>query len=241
MMTVRQVSRLTGVSVRTLHHYDAIGLLKPSCVTEAGYRLYDEAALARLHSILLFRELEFPLREIGRILDTPGFDRTAALREQIHMLELRRRHIDGLIDSAREMLETGGTNMGFGAFDRSEMDHYAAEAKERWGGTEAYRQSERRTAGKSTEELAGFGAEMMEIFARFGKLRGTDPAGEAAQHLAAELQQFITDHFYTCTRQILGGLGQMYVADDRFRANIDASGGEGTAEFAAEAIAIYAQ
>ena len=79
MKTVKQVSQVSGVSVRTLHHYDAIGLLKPTRVTEAGYRLYDDAALERLQSILLFRELQFPLKEIGRILDAPGFDRQAAL------------------------------------------------------------------------------------------------------------------------------------------------------------------
>ena len=113
MKTVKQVSQLSGVSVRTLHHYDAIGLLKPTRVTEAGYRLYDDAAMERLQSILLFRELQFPLREIGRILDTPGFHREAALSDQIHLLELQRDHLDRLLSAAREMQKKRRENHEF--------------------------------------------------------------------------------------------------------------------------------
>ena len=111
MRTVKEVSKLTGVSVRTLHHYDAVGLLKPTAVTAAGYRLYDDAALARLQTILLFRELQFPLKEIKTILESPNFDREQALAQQIGLLELQRKHLDELISFAREMLLTGGNNM----------------------------------------------------------------------------------------------------------------------------------
>lgn len=103
MNTVKEVSRLTGVSVRTLHYYDAISLLKPSRVTEAGYRLYDDTALRRLQTILLFRELQFPLKEIREILGSPGFDPMEALQQQIHLLELQRRHLDKLISHARQI------------------------------------------------------------------------------------------------------------------------------------------
>ena len=129
MKTVQEVSRLTGVSVRTLHHYDAIGLLKPTKVTEAGYRLYDDAALSRLHSILLFRELQFPLKEIKGILDSPQFDSDKALERQIELLELQRKRLGELIDHARELKEKGCTRMGFKAFDKSELEQYKAEAK----------------------------------------------------------------------------------------------------------------
>ena len=117
MKTVKEVSRLTGVSVRTLHHYDAIGLLKPARVTEAGYRLYDDAALGRLQTILLFRELEFPLKEIKRMLDAADFDPLAALADQIRLLQLRREHLDRLIDHARRIQKTGVMNMDFKAYD----------------------------------------------------------------------------------------------------------------------------
>ena len=241
MRTVHEVSRLTGVSVRTLHHYDAIGLLKPSCVTQAGYRLYDEAALQRLQSILLFRELRFPLKQIKAILDSPGFDRKDALRQQLEMLQLQRRRLDALISLARETIETGGETMDFSAFDRTELQQYAAEAKEKWGATDAYQEStekaaQRAAAGQSEEVLA---AEMMRIFTEMGRLRGTPPDSGAAQDAVQKLQAFITAHYYNCTPQILAGLGRMYTADERFRANIDAAGGEGTAVFAEKAIGIY--
>ena len=103
MKTVKEVSLLTGVSVRTLHHYDAIGLLKPTRVTEAGYRLYDDTALGRLQTILLFRQLQFPLKEIRDILDSPGFDPMEALTQQIHLLELQRQQLDNLISHARKI------------------------------------------------------------------------------------------------------------------------------------------
>ena len=108
MMTVHEVSKLTGVSVRALHHYDQLGLLKPAAVTEAGSRLYDEDSLVRLQSILLFRELQFPLKDIGAILDSPAFDRNKALDQQIRLLELQKEHLDNLIDLAKGMKLTGG-------------------------------------------------------------------------------------------------------------------------------------
>ena len=132
MKTVKEVSRITGVSVRTLHHYDAIGLLKPTQITEAGYRLYDDTALKRLQSILLFRELEFPLQEIKDILNRPNFDVRDALEDQIHLLELRKQHLENLISHARHIQKTGVISMNFKPFDTTEMDNYAAEAKAKW-------------------------------------------------------------------------------------------------------------
>ena len=239
MKTVKQVSQVSGVSVRTRHHSDASGLLKPTRVTEAGYRLYDDTALERLQSILLFRELQFPLKEIGRILDTPGFDRQAALNDQIHLLELQREHIDRLLTDAREMQKNGGKIMSFSVFDKKQQEAFAAEAKQRWGSTDAYRESQTKTAGKSEEQLRQDGSDLMAFFARLGGLKSGDPNGDGAQSVVAELQRFITEHYYNCTKQILSGLGQMYVADERFKANIDNAGGEGTAEFAAKAIEFY--
>ena len=131
--------------------------------------------------------------------------------------------------------------MDFSAFDRTELDRYAAEAKEKWGATDAYKESaekaaQRAAAGRGEEALAG---EMMQLFAEMGKLRGTPPDSDAAQEAVQKLQAFITAHYYSCTPQILAGLGQMYTADGRFRANIDAAGGEGTAAFAGKAIEVY--
>ena len=138
MKTVKEVSRLTGLSVRALHHYDAIGLLRPSRTTPAGYRLYDDAALERLQMILLFRELEFPLEQIRQILDAPGFDRRLALMQQLELLEMKRERLTALIDLTRGLQSIGGNNMDFSAFDRTRLDEYAARAREAWGDTPAY-------------------------------------------------------------------------------------------------------
>ena len=132
MMTVNEVSRLTGVSVRTLQYYDRIGLLPPAARTEAGYRLYDEETLGVLREILLYRELEFPLSDIKKILFSPSYDRREALHEQEKLLEMKKRHIEDLIALTREIAQSGGNNMDFSAFDTSKMDEYAREAKEKW-------------------------------------------------------------------------------------------------------------
>ena len=239
MKTVKQVSALSGVSVRTLHHYDAIGLLKPTRVTEAGYRLYDDTALHRLQTILLFRQLQFPLKEIREILDSPEFDPKDALEQQIHLLELQRQHLDALISHARNIQRTGVTCMDFSPFDRSELEEYTAQAKAKWGKTRPYKEFEQKTAGQSPAQMQDTGDALMSIFAQIGAIRHTSPASEEAQALVEKLQSFITEHYYTCTKQILRGLGQIYIAGDSMTENIDKAGGEGTAEFAHQAIEIY--
>ena len=130
MMTVHEVSRLTGVSIRALHHYDRIGLLRPSKVTDAGYRLYDDTALERLQCILLFKELEFPLKEIRGILDSPAFDRNLALEQQIKLLEMKKEHLENLIDLARGIKTIGVKTLDFTAFETKKIDEYARQAKE---------------------------------------------------------------------------------------------------------------
>ena len=239
MKTVKEVSLLTGVSVRTLHHYDAIGLLKPTRVTEAGYRLYDDTALGRLQTILLFRQLQFPLKEIRDILDSPDFDPMEALTQQIHLLELQRQHLDNLISHARKIQTTGVFSMDFSTFDTTELDQYTAEAKARWGKTKAWQEYEQKAAGQTAEQKQSTGDALMDIFARFGKIRHLSPESQEAQELVASLQDFITRHYYTCTKPILQGLGQLYIAGDSMTENIDKAGGEGTARFAHDAIEIF--
>lgn len=235
MRTVHEMSELTGVSVRTLHHYDAIGLLKPTKLTEAGYRLYDDTAVSRLQTILLFRELQFPLKEIKSILAQPDFDAQRALDDQIALLTLQKERLERLIALARERKK--GVNMDFSAFDRSKLDAYAAEAKEKWGDTAAYRAFEKK--GSSTAENNAAGEALMRILADIGAERTLPPDASAVQEKVKALQGHITKNFYSCTKEILASLGQMYTQDERFRTNIDAFGGEGTAEFAARAIESY--
>ena len=237
MKTVSEVSRLTGISVRTLHHYDAIGLLHPTAVTKAGYRMYDDAALCRLQSILLFRELKFPLKEIKTMLDSPAFDPSEALAQQIHLLELQRRHIDELISFAREIQEKGVKPMAFHAFDNKDLEQYKAEVKERWGETRAYQEYEQKQ--RDGQDFAAGTAQLMGAFAKLGSMKELTPDNPQVQEQVGVLQRVITENFYTCTPEILSGLGEMYTADERFRENIDRAGGEGTAEFARRAIAAY--
>ena len=236
MKTVKQASNLTGVSVRTLHHYDEIGLLKPTKVTEAGYRLYDDAALRRLHTILLLRQLQFSLKDIKEILDDPNFDPMVALQQQIELLELQKKHLEDLITHAREIQKTGVIPMDFSSFDTTKIDRYAREAKEKWGKTEAYQEFESKTAGKDMTAAAD---KLMDIFRQFGEIRHLSPGDAQAQELVKKLQNYITDNYYTCTKQILFGLGQMYAAPGEMNENIDKAGGEGTGAFACQAIMIY--
>lgn len=237
MKTVKQVSKLAGVSVRALHHYDAIGLLKPTEVTEAGYRLYDDAALSRLQSILLFRELHFPLKEIKEILDTPNFDSAEAIRQQIALLELQYKHIGELIVFAREMQKRGVRTMDFSVFDTSEMEALKAEANEKWGKTKAYREYEAKAASSQNPDEKSAG--LMQVFSDLGARKHLAPDDVAVQEKIQELQQYITEHYYSCSNEILGTLGEMYVNDERFKQNIDRVAGDGGAEFVKLAIDVF--
>ena len=235
MRTVNEMSKVTGVSVRTLHHYDAIGLLKPTKVTDAGYRLYDDAAVFRLQSILLFRELQFPLKDIKAILDNPAFNAEEALVQQIKLLEMQYKHIGELISFAREIQAKGVTSMNFQVFDKNEMEQYKEEVKAKWGETQAYNEYTQ----KKNHDDSSTANQLMSLFAEIGTIRDTSPRDAKAQEKIRALQSFITKNYYNCTNEILKGLGQMYVCDERFQKNIDKAGGEGTAAFVMEAIKVY--
>lgn len=236
MKNISQVSELAGVSKRTLQYYDEIDLLKPTCCTDAGYRLYDDEALARLQQILLYRELQFPLKDIKQILQSSSFNRNRALEEQIRLLTLKKEHLENLILFARGLLLTGGKNMDFSAFDTKKLDEYAAQAKANWGKTAEYQEFEKKSQGRSREEDQMLEKEMMEIFRGFSTLKDGDPASDAAQKLVKELQAFITEHFYACSPRIMLSLGQMYAGGGSFTESIDSACGEGAAAFIHQAI-----
>lgn len=240
-MKIGEVSRLTGVTVRALHHWDAIGLLCPKNVTEAGYRVYEHEELNRLQQILFFRELGFSLEEIRGILDSPNYDRLDALKKHRSMLELKRDHIDGLIRLVDDTMK-GEREMSFKEFDVSKIEaerkKYAKEVQQRWGNTKEYCQFEERTKGYNNESWNAIDAQGEEILKEFAACKNLDPSGEKAQSLVAMWQQYITSKFYDCSKPILACLGQMYVGDERFMAYLDQNG-EGTAEFMAAAIIEY--
>lgn len=240
MMIVNEVSRLTGVSIRTLQYYDKIGLLPPADYTEVGYRLYDDETLQKLQIILLFRELEFPLKDIRRIIESPVFDREKALEQQIHILELKKEHIENLIDLARGVKKSGVKDMtDFTAFDTAKIDDYIAKAREYWEDTAAFKEFEEKNADRTSEENAGINTELMKIFAQFGGMKDMDPASPKVQKQVKKLQDYITDKFYKCTNTILSSLGHAYSAEGEMNRNIDKAGGKGTGEFVDKAIQIY--
>ncbi|MDO5291554.1 MAG: MerR family transcriptional regulator [bacterium] len=242
-MKINEVAKLTGVTVRTLHYYDQIGLLKPETITEAGYRLYGKESLATLQQILFFRELEFPLQEIKEIMTNPSFDQKEALRKQKQLLLEKRKRLDSLIDLVEESLE-GECTMSFKEFDTSEIENhkkqYAKEVKERWGTTDAYKESEKKTKEYSKEDWDVIQKESADIMKAFAAHKEDPSDSKEVQELVARWQQFITKRYYTCTKEILQGLGLMYTADERFKKNIDQYG-DGTAECMARAIAVYCE
>lgn len=239
MMTIREVSRLAGVSVRTLQYYDKIGLLHPSKYSDTGYRLYEDTALEQLQQILLFRELGFPLKDIKNIIQSPDFDRNKALDQQITLLKLKKDHLENLINLAEGIKLLGTKYMDFSAFDRSKLDEYAAQAKAAWGNSQAYKEYAEKAKNRTPEEDQILGEQCMLIFREFAKIKDTDPSSEAARALVIKLQSFFTEHFYQCTDQILSGLGRMYAGGGEFTKNIDEYAGEGTAIFVNEAIQAY--
>ena len=243
MMTVKEVSRLTGVSVRTLQYYDRIGLLHPAGYTESGYRLYDDATLETLQQILLFRELEFPLKQISQIIHAPDFDRNRALEQQINMLQLKKEHLENLILFARGIQLTGVKNMDFKAFDTSRLDEYAEQARKQWGQTAAWQEFKEKSRGRNGEAEKAVAAGLMLILEEIGKQKsqGLSAKAPSVQDLVKQLQNYITEHYYQCTPEILSGLGKMYADGGDFTVNIDRACGEGTAVFAGEAIAVYCE
>ena len=237
-MQIKEFADFAGVSVRTLHYYDEIGLLTPAYTDKSsGYRYYDENSLLRMQEILFYRELDFSLKSISEILSSPNYDKHQALAEQKHLLTLKKERLERLICAIDDAVK--GENV-MKVFDNQKFDQYKAEAKERWGSTDAYKQHEEKTGNYSSQTWSDLAQSMDRIMAEFALCMksGHSPDSPEAEYLVKELQNHITQNYYHCTDQILEGLGQMYVADERFKANIDKHA-DGTAEFICEAIECY--
>ena len=237
-MQIKEFAEFTGVSVRTLHYYDEIGLLTPARVDKStGYRYYDEHSLLRMQEILFYRELDFSLKSIGEILSSPHYDKNKALTEQRHLLTLKKERLERLIAAVDRAMEG---EIVMTAFDNSTFEQYKAEAREKWGKTDAYRQHEEKTGNYSKQKWNDLAAGMDDIMAQFALCmkNGCTPDSVEAAGLVKALQRHITENYYNCTDQILSGLGQMYVADERFKNNIDKHG-NGTAAFIRDAIAAH--
>ncbi|TYP83798.1 MerR family transcriptional regulator [Blastococcus xanthinilyticus] len=225
-MNVGQVAALAGVTVRTLHHYDRIGLLRPSGRTSAGYRQYAPADLDRLHQVLLYRELGFPLEEVATLLDDPAADPAAHLRRQHQLLRDRLERTSAMVAAVEKEMEARAMGISLTPEERFEVfgdwlpEEYAAEAEEKWGGTDAWAQSQQRTRAMTKDDWLRVKAETDDVEARFATaLRDGVPAdSEPAMDLAEEHRQQLSRNFYDCGPEMHGGLGRMYVEDERFTA-----------------------
>lgn len=234
-MQIKEFAQQIGVSVRTLHYYDEIGLLKPSEVdAQNGYRFYDERSLERMQEILFYRELDFSLKTIAQILSSPDYDKQQALTRQRKLLLAKKERLERLID-ALDSMEKGEGFMKPNNEYEDLKNKYAEEVRQRWGSTDAYKESQQRNTDFS--QAASLLDAVFEEFAELDR-SGISPDDEAAKIQVEKLQRCITDNFYTCTNEILAGLGQMYAADVRFKNNIDKHG-EGTAEFVSQCIKSY--
>ena len=243
-MKVKEVADLVGISVRTLHHYDEIGLLTPEEITDSGYRLYSEKNLETLQQILFFKELDFPLKKIKEIISSPSFDRQEALRLHRKMLLEKRGRIDKMIATIDKTTQyvKGEIQMSnkekFEGFDFSH-NPYEKEARERWG-DEAVDKSNAKLGSMSGAEQKAMGEKMNAIYRRLADLKDASPESDEAQAGIKEWYDFLnhnTGHHYSL--DAFKGLGQMYVDDERFTKNIDQFG-NGLAKFMRDAMAIYA-
>jgi MerR family transcriptional regulator, multidrug-efflux activator len=240
---VKEVADMAGVSVRTLHYYDRIGLLVPESVTPAGYRLYTTKNLEKLQQILFFKEIGFTLQEIKAILDNPNFDRKKALKEHKELLLKKRdrieemiRTVDNTIQSIEGEMEMENKDM-FKGFDMKAIEEhqkkYADEIKERYG-VDAMEE----LAKNSEDEWTKIMKRADEIYKELAANMDKSPDDPVVQKAVGEWRQHITDNFYDCTIEIFRGLGDLYVDDERFTKNIDKYK-EGLAKFLREAIYVY--
>jgi DNA-binding transcriptional MerR regulator len=222
--TVGRVAEIAGVTVRTLHHYDEIGLLSPGERTGAGYRRYDDADLERLQQILLYRELGFTLEEIATILDDPDVEARAHLRRQHGLLRDRIARLQEMVVAVEYMLEAYkvGLNLTpeekFEVFGNFDPDAYTEEVEQRWGGTDAYQESARKTSRYTKDDWVRIHQESGDLMRRWIETfdAGVPAESQQGMDLAEEHRQQISKFFYNCTFEIHVGLAEMYLADERF-------------------------
>jgi DNA-binding transcriptional MerR regulator len=241
--TVHKLAELAGISVRTLHYYDETGLLKPAFIEKNGYRAYGGKELLKLQQILFFRELEFPLEDIKSILTAPDFDIAEALRDHRKLILLKRKRLDGLIRTINSTITsiTKKTKMDdkqlYGSFSKKEMEELAKEAKQKWGTTDAYKQSAERVAKMSKGDLARIQKEGDELLAEIATHIGEDPGSPPVQELIGRHYGALRA-FYEPNVKLYRGLANMYIADPRFVAYYEKRGA-GLAEFMHAAMLRY--
>lgn len=245
---VKEVADLVGVSVRTLHHYHQIGLLTPESLSPAGYRLYTDRNLEKLQQILFFKEIGFDLHEIKKILDSPGFNRRHALYTHRELLLKKKNRLEEIIRTVEKTISAMEGEMimdqkeMFSGFDMSEIEEhqaqYAEETKQKYGNSDAYQESLKKTTKYTKEDWAKIMGDASRIYQKIAALMDKGPADPEVQKAVGEWRRHITNNYYNCTLEIFRGLGDLYVDDQRFTKNIDKVK-PGLAMFLREAIRVY--
>lgn len=241
--TVKQLAKIAGVTVRTLHYYDEIGLLEPSFTKENGYRCYEEKELVKLQQILFFRELEFPLEDIVQMINTPEFNALEALADQRKLLEMKRARLEGLletIDTTVKRLKEGqkmSTDDLFASFATSQIEQYKGEVRAKWGNTAIYKQSVERIKEWTKEDFKRIKEEGQAITLSLSKLMDKGVASAEVQKQIERHFQHI-NQFYDCSYEMYRNLGSMYSEDVRFAENYNTVAPH-LAEFMRDAIAYY--
>lgn len=240
LLNINQVAKLCGITVRALHYYNEIGLLKPTEYAQNGYRKYDKESLSKLQQILFFKELDIPLKQIKEILDNPSYDKNLTLVKHKKLLTLKRDRLNDIIALIDESINENCVSIK--EFDMREIkkntQKYAEEAMQRWGETNAYKQSEIKTAKYTNADWEIIKNKESAIFTDFASCMNNLNGCKSAETLVEEWQNYITSSFYDCTDEILAGLADLYVTDERFKKNIDKFG-ENLAEFMSSSIKSY--
>ncbi len=247
MYKISEVAKLSGVSVRMLHHYDNIGLLIPSEKSDKNYRLYSDEDVKRLYQILIFKELEFSLKEIKNILDDENFDREKALRLQRELIVEKRKRMDNILNSIDEVIDNlegdkAMSNKDFKAFSYEEIkkheEKYKEETEKRYGKSNAYKECNDKTGKYSKNDWENISKEADEIYKKLAGLMDRQLEDTEVQDLVDQWRNHISKNYYNCTIDIFRGLALMYVADERFTKNIDKYK-DGLAQFLSDAMNVY--
>ncbi|APQ77253.1 MerR family transcriptional regulator [Clostridium botulinum] len=245
---IKEVADMAGISVRMLHHYDKIGLLDPESVSAAGYRLYSDENLDRLQQILFFKELNFPLQEIKIILDSPNFNKKEALETHRQLLLEKKLRLEKIIQSVDKTINSmeGEFKMDkkeiLNVFSMTEIEEhqrkYSEEVKEKYGNTSAYKESNEKTSKYTKEDWSNIMKDWDIIYKKLANLMDKNPDDKEVQEYIHQSREHISKNFYDCTPEIFRGLGEIYVNDERFTANIDKYK-TGLSKFLRDAINVY--
>ena len=240
-MKINEVAKLANISRRTLHYYDKINLLSPSRKTENGYRIYSRQDLELLQQIMFFKEMDFTLVDIKKIVNASDYRKSDALKKQREILLLKKNRLESLIKLIDKTLNKNN-KLSFKEFDMSKVNDlkikYRKEVEKKWGDTPAYKECKEKTSLYTKDDWDKIKKESDTIYKSLASNMQKSPKDKEVQQLIEKWRNHISKYYYNCTYEIFYGLGQMYISDVRFKKNIDRYS-QGLAEFMHKAIKEY--